>query len=85
MIRTQIYIPEIMHKQVSQLAQGQDTSMASIVRALLQSGLKNIAQVDNSGKDTLKKIANLKFTGGPADISVNHDYYLYGDEKTIEK
>lgn len=85
MIRTQIYIPEPMHRRVSHLAQAQDTSIAEIVRTLLESSLKEVGKIDYSGKETLRKIASLKLKGGPADLSANHNYYLYGGEKTTEE
>ncbi len=81
MIRTQIYLPEEEHKAVIQIARHKKQPMAEVIRMFIKLGLRQEKTVDRSGIEVMKKIANMKLKGGPTDLSVNHDYYLYGGSK----
>lgn len=79
MIRTQIYLPEHLHKQLTQQAKQRKTSLAGIIREFIGVGLKGRAVDDYSGKEAMKAIAQLNFKGAPHDLSTNHDSYLYDE------
>ena len=78
MKRTQIYIEENLHKQVTQLAERRGFSMAEIIRDFIRTGLNKQKNTDFSGKSVMQRIAKLRFKGGPKDLSANLDNYLYG-------
>jgi len=77
MLRTQIYLPEDFHSQLSWLAAKLDVSMAEVIRMILKNGLKKKEEILAPGND-LWKLADLKIKGGPKDLAKNLDYYLYG-------
>lgn len=81
MIRTQIYIPSDIHSQLLQLAKARSTSMAEITREFIENGLKISNHIDTSGKTVMRKLLNMNITGGPKDLSINLDHYLYGGPK----
>jgi hypothetical protein len=84
MIRTQIYIPEILHLRLTRLAQERREPIAKIVRIFIEDGLQKTTAIDQSGKTALKNLFSLGFKGGPSDLSTNLDHYLYGGPKKSE-
>ncbi len=78
MIRTQVYLPEELHKEITITAAKRDIPAAQLVRDLLQKGL-------NTTKKTSVGEALLQLTQvhgkGPKDLSANLDDYLYGDKQ----
>lgn len=77
MKRTQIYIPENMHKEMKNLAQKKDRSMSDLVRQFIEQGLEQESEDKTSD---LSDLADLNFSGGPKDLSENIDKYIYQDE-----
>lgn len=84
MIRTQIYLDEDIHKDISLLARKGKVSMAKIARDILKEGVLKRKNLDKSGKEVLKKLLEIGATGGPSDLSANLDHYLYGTPKKNE-
>lgn len=84
MIRTQIYIPEITHKELTKLAEVKGQSMAQVVRDFIEEGVKKATEIDYTGKTVLRNLLDMKLTGGPKDLSTNLDHYLYGEPKKKE-
>jgi hypothetical protein len=83
MLRTYLYIPDNLEKQINQAVEIQKTSKAEVMRQALRKGIK-IMTPKTSGADILLKIAEIgrKYKlKGPKDLSVNHDYYLWGGAK----
>ena len=74
MIRTQIYIPEMLHSQVKLLAKRQNKPLAQILRDFIKQGM---VQTQNTGAKSLQALTKLRITGGPKDLSKNLDKYLY--------
>ncbi len=81
MIRTQIYIPENLHKKLIYLAEKKNKSMAECIRIFIKEGIKKDETLDISGKDVLKKISLLNFVGGNKDMSSKIDEIIYGNGK----
>lgn len=81
MIRTQVYIPQPLHKQLVRLAQKRGEPMARVVRGFIKVGLDKAQADDDLGTQVLENIADLKLKGGPQDLSTNLDHYLYGGPK----
>lgn len=77
MLRTQIYLPEDFHSQLTTLASRLNISMAEVIRMILKNGLEKKEEILKPGND-LWKLADLKIRGGPKDLAKNFDYYLYG-------
>lgn len=76
MIRTQVYLPEILYKNVRLAARKQNKPAAQIIRELLEGGVKQKTKKTNAG-DALLRLAKLAVRKGPRDLSVNIDKYLY--------
>ncbi len=81
MIRTQIYLDEDIHKDLTFLARREKESMAKLARDILKEGIQRRKKLDKSGKEVLKKLLAMKIKGGPSDLSSNLDHYLYGGPK----
>ena len=81
MIRTQVYIPKELHRELLNYANKIGLSMAGVVREFIQEGVKKNAPDYKSGKETLKTMLKSNFRGGPKDLSKNLDHYLYGGSK----
>jgi len=77
MLRTQIYLPEEFHSQLSWLANKLDVSMAEVIRMILKRALEKKEEILKKENDLLK-LKELKIKGGPKDLSKNLDNYLYG-------
>jgi len=75
MIRTQIYIPAILHAKAKIKARNEKTSLAEILRKSLQIYLDQ----EEHQEDFLSAVAKLQFSGGPKDLSEKFDEYLYGN------
>lgn len=84
--RTQIYLRLDMFKALEQESRQEKKSIAEIIRQAVQSHLeerqsRRLRELDWQN-DPLTKIAGMVHDG-PADLSANHDHYLYGwDKKT---
>lgn len=81
MIRTQIYIEDNLHRQITHLASEKGDSMAGIIRKFIREGLQKQKYVDSSGKQAMRNLLKINATGGPKDLSENVDHYLYGAPK----
>ena len=77
MLRTQIYLPEGLHSELTSLGKKLNLSMAEVVRKILKNSLKKKEALMGKGND-LHKLSQLKIKGGPKDLSQNLDSYLYG-------
>lgn len=81
MKRTQIYLPEQDHKELTAIAKKKKQPMVEVIRVYIKAGLKEEKSIDRSGKEVMRKLLNIKATGGPRDLSTNIDHYLYGGPK----
>lgn len=82
MLKTYLYIPDHLEEQIKRTAKIERKSKAEVMRQALEKGLEK--QAPNSGAEVLLKIAELakKYNvKGPRDLSINHDYYLWGGKK----
>lgn len=83
MLRTYLYIPDHLEKQINQAVQAQKKSKAEVLRQALEKGLERLVP-KAGGAETLLKLAEIgrKYNiKGPKDLSINHDYYLWGGKK----
>ena len=81
MIRTQLYIPEPLHRQLLRAAHASGQSMAQLVRGFIAQGLQQKRSKDSGGQKTCARLLALQSEGGPTDLSKNLDHYLYGGPK----
>jgi hypothetical protein len=82
MIRKQIYLPEELERRLSVASKQQQKSEAQLIREALDDKLGAAAPV--SAGAALMKLAELGKRLDiklPADASIKHDDYLYGDRK----
>lgn len=76
MLRTQIYLPEQLHDELTSWAIKMKVPMAQIVRQILQAGLEK-REAFLPGENDLLELTKLKIKGGPTDLSLKLDSYLY--------
>lgn len=84
MIRTFIYFPEELNKEIERLADSTNKSKALVIREALEEGLTSIKKHKTGGAEALLKIAELGKrinTRGPEDLSKNLDKYLWQKQK----
>lgn len=75
MLRTQLYLPEDLRQEINAVARQEKKPAAEIMRDLLLEGIKNRHQ--QTAGAAMARLASLKVKGGPSDLSVNLDKYLY--------
>lgn len=84
MIRTFIYFPEELNKEIERLAFSTNKSKALVIREALEEGLSSIKKQKTGGAEALLKIAELGKrikAAGPNDLSKNLDKYLWQKQK----
>jgi hypothetical protein len=83
MFRTQIYLEDQTHKDLTQIARQEEKSMAEVARDILKEGIQKRKSRDTSGKKVLLKLLEISAASGGDDpyVSDNHDHYLYGSPK----
>ncbi len=78
--RTQVYFPMDLYRKVEKKAKKESKSMAAVVREAVDKYTKNEEDVIDWENDPLSKAVGI-MKSGLGDLSVNHDYYLYGMKK----
>ncbi len=79
--RTQVYFPLELYKKVERRAKRESKSMASVVREAVAKYIEGEEEkeIDWENDPFFKAVGFIK--SGVTDLSVNHDYYLYGAKK----
>lgn len=88
MLKTYLYIPDHLEKHITQTAKAQKKSKAEVMRQSLEKGIKIVDQINGAQVllDLSKRTQHiLKDEKLPRDLSVNHDYYLWGGKKRNPK
>lgn len=82
MIRTQIYLPETLYKDIKRRAKARGEPAAQLIRETLQKDLygARLAAKQASRKTWAETAVELNIQGGPKDLSRRIDDYLYGDD-----
>lgn len=83
MLKTYLYIPDDLEKQIVLAARLGKKSKAEVLRQALQEGLDVLRKQKGGGAEVLLKIAELgkKYkVKGPKDASIRMDYYLWGKD-----
>lgn len=86
MLKTYLYIPDQLEKQIKQSARAQKKSKAEVMRTALKEGLNVLEKQKTGGAEILLKLAEIAKkhkVKGPKDLSKNHDYYLWGGVKKL--
>lgn len=84
MLKTYLYLPEELNLEIKRLVAQEKKSKAAVLRTVIAKGIDATKKERTSGAEWLLKLAetakkyNVK---GPKDLSINHDYYLYGGKK----
>lgn len=76
MIRTQVYLPEDLHREAKLVAANADLTLSDLVRKGLLEVVRKTRK--KKRKDPFKNFVG-SISGGPKDLSAKIDYYLYGD------
>ena len=80
MLKTYLYIPEMLEQKIKLTAQIQNKSKAEIIRLALEKGISAVAQQGTASTEVLLKIAELgkkNKVKGPHDSSTKMDKYLW--------
>ena len=70
-VRTQIYLPEVLHRALARAAAKRGVSMAELIREAAESAVNDTGEL----VDPLEEISGIR-DRGPADMSAQHDAYL---------
>ena len=87
MQRTHIYLPEEIKREIDHIAKIQGKTKAEITRKVMEEGLKVMKPQKSQSAESLLHFSKgaSKFTGNaPTDLSLNHDYYIWGGQKKQE-
>lgn len=83
MLKTYLYIPDDLNRQIEFLAKTQKKSKAAVIRQAISDGVKKQKQKYNPGIETFLKLAELgkKYPShGPRDSSTRIDELLWGKD-----
>jgi predicted DNA-binding protein len=83
MLKTYLYIPEILEQKIKLTAQNQNKSKAEIIRLALEKGITAVAQQGTASAEVLLKIAELgkqHKLQGPTNSSIQIDNLLWGKD-----
>lgn len=83
MLRTYLYIPDSLEKQINQAAEVQMKSKAEVMRQALEKGIAAVQQQGTASAKTLLKLRELgkKYDlRGPKDSSKRMDELLWGKD-----
>ena len=79
--RTQVYFPADLYNKVEKKAKKESMSSAAIIREAVAQYLEKEEDKEIDWEnDPIFKLAGI-MKSGIGDLSVNHDYYLYGMKK----
>jgi len=76
--RTQLYFPEDLFEEIKEEAEKQKTSIAQIVRLAMRDFIERRKITDWDKDPVWSLIGKVKSKEG--NLSIKHDYYLYGEE-----
>jgi len=88
MLKTYLYVPEELNREIIALAHSQKSSKAAIIRQALEKGLTCIEKKGNASVQVLLKIAEIgrkHKVKGPKDGVERFDEYLYGKDWSKDK
>lgn len=84
MVRTQVYLPRAIYNKLQERAEQQELTLALQIRAALEDYLDHAEASADEGilrsDDPIFKMIGM-YASDADDVSVNHDYYLYGAPK----
>lgn len=76
MIRTQISLTEAQHETLREVAAQRGVSMSALIREAVEATV--LSDREGRTRELIKALQESDFRSGFADVSENHDYYLYG-------
>ena len=82
MIRTQVYLPKDLYRNIDLIAKREKKAKAQVIRDTLEEGINKKKAYKNAGQALLElaKLGEKLNFRGPKDLSTNHDKYLYEDD-----
>jgi predicted DNA-binding protein len=88
MFRTNVYLTKEQREEINRRAAIAKRPKAAVLRDVIEEGLKAMPSQTSNSAEVLLKMAEeaKKFRGsGPKDLSINHDYYIWGGQKRDPK
>lgn len=79
MIRTQIYLPKELYRNIEIVAKQEKKPKAQVIRESLERALERKAETIGEALGKLIDVGKKFHLHGPKDLSTNHDKYLYED------
>lgn len=83
MLKTYLYIPELLEQKINLTVKAQHKSKAEVIRQALEKGIAAVAQQGTDSAQVLLKLAALGKRyqlRGPKDSSVRMDELLWGND-----
>lgn len=80
MLKTYLYVPDELNREIEQLVKIQKASKAEVIRLVLKTGVAQIKNQKTGGVGVLLKLAEMGKkinANGPKDLSKNIDKYLW--------
>lgn len=77
MIRTQVYLPEEMHRDLKLMASARGVNYSTLIRTGVIRVLKD-DQTKKKNNNAWKSFIGAGGKGGPKDVASRIDYFLYG-------
>lgn len=80
--RTQIYFPEELYSRIALRARQESKSSAQVIREAVEEYLEKNKEreIDWENDPIFEAIGFIK-NSGVSDMSINHDYYIYGGKR----
>jgi hypothetical protein len=75
MFKIQIYLPEYLRQEIDAVARSEKIPASKVIREILIDGISK-RNKETAGA-ALNKLTAFKVKGGPKDLSINLDKYLY--------
>lgn len=83
MLKTYLYLPELLDQKIYRVAQTQKKSKAEVIRLALEKGINAVREQGNASALVLLKLASLGKQyrlQGPKDSSIRMDQLLWGKD-----
>jgi len=81
LVRTNIYLPQQLIRQLKHKAKATSTSMSDLIRTAVEEKQQKDAFKNNAAASLLKLAKQARKGSGIKDLSTNHDYYLANEPK----
>lgn len=79
MIRTQVYLPDDLYREMRLVSMADNVKTSDLFRNGLRTEIKRRLNKRKRKPFPLMNMIAKGGSGGPKDLAINHDYYLYDE------